>query len=51
MAERAGLTGDDALDNAARLGYQHRITYLVDPKTGKGTAVKFDGRKIEESNG
>lgn len=42
----AGLSGE-ALDMAMYLGYEHKMEYEVDPKTGKGTLVTVDGRKLK----
>lgn len=45
-SEAAGLTGE-ALNKAAYLGYEHKLSFEVDPKTGDGKLVAVDDRKLE----
>jgi hypothetical protein len=44
-AEQAGLKGE-ALKTAMYLGYEHKMEYEVDPKTGEGTLLRVDGRQL-----
>ena len=44
-AEKAGLTGK-ALKTAMYLGYEHKLTYEVNPETGSGVLISVDDRKL-----
>lgn len=48
-ALQAGLTGD-ALDAAAYLAYEHKLSFDVDAKTGMGELVAVDDREFKEKN-
>ena len=47
IAGKAGLTGE-ARDKASRLAYEHKMTYEVDPTTGKGRLIRVDDRPLGE---
>ena len=46
-AKGAGIQGE-ALEQAAYLGYEHKAEYMVDEKTGEGTLVSIDCRKVSK---
>ena len=45
-AIQVGLTGE-AARKASFLGYEHKLTYEVDPETGDGTLIAVDDREIQ----
>ncbi len=46
-AEKAGLQGE-AAERASFLGYEHKLTFEVNPETGEGELVAVDDRKLGE---
>lgn len=46
-AKEAGITDEEVLHQASYLGYEHKLTFEVDPKTGLGILIAVDDRKLE----
>jgi hypothetical protein len=48
IGEKLGLTGTP-LEIFKYLGYEHKLTYVVDVTTGMGTLVAVDGRRLTDA--
>lgn len=45
-AVKAGITDEQALREASYLGYEHKLTFEVDEKTGDGKLIAVDDRSL-----